>query len=383
MTDTDRSRPLQQWHIRKNGKEHGPYSTAQVKKLMQAGKLSVSDEVRRDGQDQWRPLSSFSSSGPTESSRPRPGDDNPNSFGASRLPEPSDTTELPEAVGSHPLDRLLPVARGIATEGMIAAVDHLIIAVGRWAQWFAVAGVFFYSVAIGVKSDSLRMLFYALFGTAGVVLLQYWSHRATAAFQATLTATPIRMSTSWLVDGMALTFLAAAVVSPVFALVTGFQSNEPAVGTFLTSCVLFIGFGYMTATMLHTSRLGIRIDASTSAGEEALGGLTVLTRLLSQFVPVIYSFFMAVFAVTSLFATIALFQGGEAGLSGLLQGSQAIFAIALVSALPLIAYLYFLAYSLLIDIFRSVVAVPPLLEDMRASLSSDARDPVAAVGDRC
>ena len=42
-----------QWYVRKNGKEHGPVSSAELKRLARSGKISPGDQVRPEDRETW------------------------------------------------------------------------------------------------------------------------------------------------------------------------------------------------------------------------------------------------------------------------------------------------------------------------------------------
>ena len=44
------------YFIFKNGHQMGPFTFRQIERLQQGGAITVADQVRRDDQDEWRPI---------------------------------------------------------------------------------------------------------------------------------------------------------------------------------------------------------------------------------------------------------------------------------------------------------------------------------------
>lgn len=44
------------WHVRASGKTVGPISSAQLKQAVEAGKIPANSQVRKDGTDDWQPI---------------------------------------------------------------------------------------------------------------------------------------------------------------------------------------------------------------------------------------------------------------------------------------------------------------------------------------
>ena len=86
-----------EWFYGKDNKQHGPVSAAQLKQLAQAGKLSATDLVWREGMDEWTPASKVKGLFDTTASAP-----------PAARPEPSKPEQPANQAGGH---------EGVAQEG--------------------------------------------------------------------------------------------------------------------------------------------------------------------------------------------------------------------------------------------------------------------------
>ena len=57
MQEPKKQTPQRRWYVRKGDKEHGPFTSGQLEKLIATGKVSSDDDVRRDGAKDWQPIS--------------------------------------------------------------------------------------------------------------------------------------------------------------------------------------------------------------------------------------------------------------------------------------------------------------------------------------
>ena len=385
------------WHVRRGDDSVGPFTADQLRGMAGGGMLAPDAAVRREDRpegrwvraDQLRGLFAAASGEADDSGPPgereffeEVGDGErrrgPRTAGRGRGPRggggrsarrgrdarddafedasgDDDTVPVaPPTAGDletrHPLDLLLPAVRAALPEVTCRAVDRGVWHLGRWPQWFTLAAFFLYGVTAGLKVDGVQLMAVAALATTGLLLLQYWAQRTSGAIRAVVAAVPVRVRSRAVVDGCAATAPLGAAAVPAWMRLTGFQTDVRPV--YLLPAVLgaFAALLYLGVLALHPGMLNVRADPAVSAGEEAVGVLSLVLRLVLQFVPVAYAVGMTVDPLPLLAATGDLLQGGGAGLDGLIDGPLTQLWVLWVAALPLSGYAAFLRYSLLIDL---------------------------------
>ena len=346
-----------QWTIKRGQKEHGPVSSAQLRKMAIDGKLKPTDLVRCGDTDEWREASSVAGLFSVNlEAKPE-----------SASVDPFTTTDMDEEDQEfeHFLDLLLPVARQLMPEGIFRTINAGIVTIGRFAQWGALFAFLAYNIALGVKVDSIRVILLGLMTSLGLLILQYWSQRTASAIEVSISSTPVRIASTAIVDGCAVTCLIAGICLPVGILVFGLQQNEEIVPLLISAVLALIALTYLASLALHPALLNVRIDKAASAGEEAVGIVSLVLRSIFRLVPIIYSLGMVIMSLAFVVATIYLFKGGSDSAKGVFIGMSQQQLLFVIAAIPVYGYLLFLFYSLFIDIFRAVLVLPSKLDDLR------------------
>jgi hypothetical protein len=100
------------------------------------------------------------------------------------------------------------------------------------------------------------------------------------------------------------------------------------------------------------------------AGEEAIGVLTFLVKAVLQLVHVAFGAGVALSLVMLGYVCSQAFSGTEGLLIVKFTEPVALMGVIYSAALPLIAYLTFLFYSLLLDLCRAVLVTPSKLDKL-------------------
>lgn len=366
---------MAKWWVHAGGDEQlGPFTAGQLKRMVEEGKVQPDTYVCTEGAEEWIPASRvkglFSDGSRSAQQPPQP--TTPETADAADVFEPVDTgpkvraAPRPATEAEHPLDHLLPMARGLLSESQFAAINQAVGVVGRYAQWFALGVVVVFNVLLGVKADSLQMIVIGMVAAIGLLVLQYWSQRTSSAIEQSITSTPVTLGSTAVVDGLAVSSLVAGAILPIWLVVTAVQAKDGIVEMLIVAVGVLITLGYVAALALHPRLMNVQFEKTSSAGDEAIGVVGFVLRLVFRFVPMAYAVGMTFLPLALIKAMIGLFGDGVGGAA--LAGTLIQTWLFQVAALPLLAYLLYIFYSLTIDLVRATLAVPRKLDEVREAI---------------
>jgi hypothetical protein len=149
-----------------------------------------------------------------------------------------------------------------------------------------------------------------------------------------------------------------------------FGSVPAAMQTFAYPIILlgvggFVVFGYMALVALHPTTLNISIPADEScAGEEAIGVLMFLLKVLLRLAPVAFGAGVLCGAMLMGYACYQVSFAGESVFVGLMSAMVARVILVGFAVLPLAVFLLFLLYSLSVDLCRAILILPGKIDKL-------------------
>jgi hypothetical protein len=337
----------------------GPVEIAELQRLLGEKVISPSTNVIAEGGTAWMPAYSVLPGLKRE----------PVSLGATfRLP-----TFLADLVGK--------ALNGV--RNLVGSATY-----GRWMQFFnktgqmlilvgAIVG-FLYSIVFGIKTNQFSLFVGGILVIIGLGLLQFVAKHFLKGCEQLIANTPTRISSTAVLDSFALLLLFATLGALFGAIVGAILGNSFSV--FLTGLVFSILFFVGAVVALNPNALAITVEEA-SAGEEAVGVMSFFLKGGLAVLPVI-------FALTALAGTVALVFGffsdnpslgyEEFGLfnrfvpnvlsnslASLGVGSIGFGILILAAFIPLVAYLWFLAMYLPIDLAAALFRIPRKLDSLR------------------
>jgi len=252
------------------------------------------------------------------------------------------------------------------------ATAYIFTLIGHWAT-LAAAGLWFVFcliAAIAVKQQVLLAAFRVpmspgmlivagLVGAAVILILQYVASRFLQSGERLIKSSPSSMASKGYLECVGLLLLISGVVIFIFGIVGLFYGR---VAGFFTSLAWLIITVYWTCFALNPETVNIQIAAESSAGQEFIGIVTFWAKSALKLVPIAFGVALALGTILLIVATIMAAIGGVTGARGALVGAGAGDLIGFGLLLPLLAYMGFLAYYLVIDIILAILKLPGLLE---------------------
>lgn len=349
------------WYYAKGNRQLGPVSSTELKQLAESGQLVADDLVWREGMVEWiaadkvKGLFDASAEEPSGVESP-PVQSSPAAASSGFAPLPTE----PQADGPrrHAFDMLIELIRRQFPLRFVDSSSRVFSLVGYYGLYVAMVMLLVYAGVFGTKTGTLPITLAAsLAGVAVLFVLQYVSGKFLPALDTLNRSTSGRVSSTALPDCFALLSICAGpallVALVIFALPLGIFS------LMLWAIGAFVLCEYVAILSLNLDALNIKVETDASAGEEAIGILTFLAKLILRLVPVAFGMGVAL-GISDLIIASALAASNSAVAS--------VTTIAMVpmlftfAALPIVAYVIFLLAYLLVDVLHSILKLPRLLK---------------------
>jgi hypothetical protein len=239
----------------------------------------------------------------------------------------------------------------------------------------AIVGIpYFLTRAIRLKSPAQLM-----YGAGFVLLLiivQYAAHKFLGAVKTLTKSSPSRLTSKAFLRCVALISEMMGLLFLALLAVNAWQSwSFVPVFIGLGICVLCEALAYVA---IHPSLVSVTISEDASAGEEAIGIISFFVKAFIRVIPLVFGTGVLVGTIALL---LSIFNPSAADSEAIvlfcrIPGMRAIFellsitlrvpgaaALVLASALvPFVGYILFALYCLVVEVLRSILSLPGLIE---------------------
>lgn len=415
-----------EWFYTRGSRRFGPVSATELKQLADLGELAAEELVWREGMEQWVPARRvkglFDKDKEKESDPPSVAEEEPSSSSgpiqgetAAPVAEPAKRAEPPtpaappakdlaparparatfessasaferarQGNSRHLFDAILDTARTAFHPEFARSTAALFAAVGHYTLYVAMVLLVGIHVAVGMMHRSLGTVLFGFGAVAVLAVLQYAARRIPGAVERLDRASVSRMPSPVFLDCCVLLSFVGSFLGLVGWTVYAVSTQD--FGWIFPAVIAFILLQYLAAVTLNPESLHLTLTPDATAGEEAIGLLSLLVRLGMQAVPVVFGvgvlwggflllYAVVLFAVPSMSEQVALDFGPDVLTQAILSGvtlppAQAAALVAtvlltLAAACPLLAYVLFLACHLGIELLRSMLAIRSLTPPAR------------------
>ena len=261
-------------------------------------------------------------------------------------------------------DKLLDALRGQMNEGRFHGVAKALGTVGHFGLIAAVVLAFFAGLITATKTDSFSVFISALGFMVLLTVLQYVAAKFLHAGDNLIKATPTPLGTRSFLDCVALLSVIGALAGLVWGIVGAANGGGAAV--FCYGMLIFVIEGFFAWIALNPGLANTPVEETASAGEEAIGIISFFLKAFLRLVPVIFGAAVVLGALGLAVGTVKTIgaKGMELHKAIMLtQASEQVVAIGAV--LPLVAFLLFLVYYLMLDVLRSILSLPGKLDRLQ------------------
>ena len=404
-----------EWYYSQGDKQQGPASPAEIKALADGGRLLPEDLVWREGMEEWIPARKvkglFGAEEPAVAKPPQAVPQAVLQAAPKETPQevlspasppafeksPAAFQRAREGPARHLFDFVLELARSQLTAHFVESTSKIFAVCGHYGLYLAMLVLLGFSMVFGVKANELNPI---LVGTAGVVILvvlQYAASRFVGTLEKLNRSTSGTVSSAALPDCVSLLLGVGGLVALFGLAVLAIQTETflfilPAIATFILC-------EYMATVALNPETLNLTIAPDGTAGEEAIGVFSFFIKLGVRTAPVAFGVGVVWGTIGLLVASalVVLPPGADSPLRlipasvffgfdravlpwdtaklelvpAATAASQAAKTLITAAALPVVAYLFFIFYHLLIDVLRAILAIPSKLDRLGGGMKDE------------
>ncbi|MCA9113491.1 MAG: DUF4339 domain-containing protein [Planctomycetaceae bacterium] len=407
-----------QWYYAREGKQLGPVSFSQLKQLASDGRLQPGDLVWKQGNPDWMPATAVPE---LFAAVPMPG-----SGAHPTIPRggTAGPVRSPQAAGQRPTNlwmTLLDSVREMVPERALLALSSSLARWGHLSLFVAMVAGPAWLVLLGARIDSL---FPILCGVLAFVLLavgQFMASRILGTLEVLVEGTPSTLAGSAFLDVLAQLFLVGSgglfgswifslvyndgafspvvtgvarlidmiqafpVMIPFFMLLTmlsgllessgavfgpgflssvfGFgDSSQSALAQLVTVATAVLMLFYTAMLCLHPRLLNVNTTRTASMGEEAVGVLSALLKLILRTVPVHFGLGSLLGTGGLVLAVTLSFGSDETRATSLAVAVVSASTLVVSMMLPVAWYLCGICFYIVIDVIRSILLLPGKLD---------------------
>lgn len=235
-------------------------------------------------------------------------------------------------------------------------ISSFLIGAGHWAVMLAAILSVFFGISAAIKLSTWVYVGYGLGFAALLAILQYTADRFLDAGDALIDASPSTLRSAAFPDCFALLAEAAGLL-----IFLSFMLSAHVIGQW---SLIWVGLGIwclcdaMAYIAINPELINIKLQDDVRAGEEAIGILSFFVKTLIRIVPIAFGAGTLIGLIGLLFGTFSLMRSGI-----MAAGLGSIKLIVLCTCLPLLSYLVFAFYNLILDVLRAILILPRAVKD--------------------
>lgn len=387
------------WFYAQGGQQMGPISAVELKQLVDAGKVRPDDLVWQEGMKQWAAAKTvkglFPKGAPAAAAPPiatppmatPPTAQQPAAApsGVAPIPltaaaaapiaapaaAPIDFAPKPaEAVfegstamfarqreggNGHLFDAMLDWARSAFPGSFLDATTALFTLCGHFGLYLAMAMSLLLGVVLSVRTSSSMAILTALGAVLVMLVLQYAARRLIGVLERLIRNSPSQLSSTAILDCIALLSGFAGAAALVLFSVTAVQNGN--YGVVVAGLAVFVLCQCLALLAINPEVLQIAIVPETGAGEEAIGVFSFLVKASARLASVAYGVGAAMGMFILLQSALGIVRD-EPPYITLARASDGVLVLTVYSLMPILAYFSFLLYHLLVDVLRAILSLP-------------------------
>ncbi|MBN1393569.1 MAG: DUF4339 domain-containing protein [Pirellulales bacterium] len=339
-----------EWYYARDNQQTGPVSSAELKQLAAAGRLSPGDLVWREGMSEW-----------AEARNVRGLFDGASAPAAVETQPVETAPQMPAAPMRHPFDALIDWFRPRCDVGRIDAISRFFRACGMYGLLAAMLLTVVFSVLMALEGDPVSAL---VSGVAFLVLLaalHYAAGKMCDSLDRLNAAAAESLPSEEFPRVLAMLNKALGVVALLGAIAAAAQASafEP----LPFGIAAFLALGFMSLTAASPAALYFTIGAEAGVAEQALGVITYLVKASARAAPAAFGAGVLCGTFWMGYACYLLALDGDNLSSIKFTTATACFTLVSAALLPLAAYITFLLYYFLRDLGLKVLELPAKFDE--------------------
>jgi hypothetical protein len=257
-------------------------------------------------------------------------------------------------------DGLLAWTRRLMSATRFETCDAAIERAGHYALIAAAALGLLAGIVAAIKSNQFFPFLAGIVWVPCVGIVQYVAARFAGATRGLIRAAPTQLASEALLNCLALLHTLLGVAALISYSVAAIRTET--VGLFGVGVAYFVACELITWICLNPSLLAITIQPAAGAGEEAIGVLTFIMKLLTRLTPMVFGIGAMLGALRLLILLVQTFRD-RAELP--MAAVPAVGLVIVSGCLPLIAYVLFVLNWLALDVIRAILSLPGKLDALK------------------
>lgn len=255
------------------------------------------------------------------------------------------------------LEKFIEFIKGLLTADLLNFSIKWLTKIGHISIIVAAALVFIFGIiaAIRAQAGGGSLFLNVVIFIIAIFVLQYTAHRFLPTGDKLIANNPTRLASKAFLDCFGFLAMLAGLV--IFFFYIYMAIKLPSLTYFLMGLGAFVFLEFLALIAFNAETVSMEIVKEASAGQEAIGIITFFMKALLRLVPIAFGIGIAVYTVLIFIHSFGLFSDAKFGFavrSAMLDGSQ----ILIFTLLPFLAYIVFVLYFLIIDVIRSILAIP-------------------------
>lgn len=253
------------------------------------------------------------------------------------------------------VESVLDWARRTFPADMMQSLAGGLVRCGHTALLVAQVLTIVFGFVAAVRLHNWVLFAYGIGGALALLILQFTAGKFLNAGDALIKSSPSRLSCGAFPDCLALLAEVGGLLFLLSTLMNARLSGQwSLVWVGIGGLALFDAVAFIA---LHPSLTNTSMAENVGAGEEAIGLLSFLVKIVVRIVPIAFGVGTAIGTVGLLFGTISVAR------TGLIAAGKASWGlVAFCACLPFASYVFFAFYHLALDILRAILELPRKLD---------------------
>ncbi len=361
-----------EWFYEQEGSRRGPVGSGALKRLAESGVITPDTRIWREGLSDWvsaKVIRGLFAANPVAA--PVPVAEDPPPPASFAPPAPSALSPLLDVVrdGGHPFDLMITAARSAVSVEAISNFSRMSATVGVFAVYVAAGLVPLGGILLAARNNRLTPIGIALGVAIGLLVLQFCAQRLLGALDSAIAGNTIVLSSLAVIDCLFVLIVTATLSGTAWLLwLAASDGNARAA----VAGVLTLGLGiFVAAVAVVPAGVGVVVDASCRAAEDAVGVATVVLKLMLRAVPIFFAMAVVVGTVKTLMLLWTILRGNSSPMEVMEDLTTTASLLIGGASLPLTAYAILLAYYLTFDLISAIVSIPAKLDRIAEVGSND------------
>jgi hypothetical protein len=252
------------------------------------------------------------------------------------------------------LEKVVEFFKGVLTSKLLEFCINWAYRIGHFGIIVAACLGFLFALIFAIRSNSFQAFLYGIAWVILIFVVQYTAHKFFTAGKTLIKDNPSQLSSKIFLDCFGFLVLIGGIVMFIVSIIQAIQIGS--VTPFLIGLGTFIFLEFIALISFNPLEATINVEEGNSAGKEAIGIITFFIKALMRLVPIFFGVGVAIGTVMLFIDAIGLFGSGVS--VAWMRGNVTAMQILNAALLPFLSYIFFVFLYLIIDLIRSILAIP-------------------------